>query len=37
VRTSEKENAAVLQTMAPLLQQLVESDDIGSLPLKPME
>lgn len=37
VRNAEKDNAAVLQTMAPLLQQLLESDDVNSLPTKPAE
>jgi hypothetical protein len=30
VRTAEKDNAAVLQTMAPLLQQLLEDDDLDA-------
>lgn len=37
VRNAEKDNAAVLQTMAPLLQQLLESDDVNSFPTKPVE
>lgn len=37
VRNAEKDNAAVLQTMAPLLQQLLESDDVSSLPTKSAE
>ena len=37
VRNAEKDNAAVLQTMAPLLQQLLESDDVGTLPTERAE
>ena len=37
VRSAEKDNAAVLQTMAPLLQQLLESDDVGTLPTERAE
>lgn len=37
VRNAEKDNAAVLQTMAPLLQQLLESDEVSSLPTQPVE
>ena len=37
VRTAEKEHSAVLQSMGPLLQQLLESDDVGSLPPHPTE
>ena len=37
VRASDKEHAAVLQSMGPLLQQLLESEDVGSLPPNPME
>ncbi len=36
-RSVEKDNAAVLQTMAPLLQQLLESDDVGALPTERAE
>ena len=36
-RNAEKDNAAVLQTMAPLLQQLLESDEVSSLPTKAAE
>lgn len=37
VRTAEREHSAVLQSMGPLLQQLLESDDVGSLPPNPAE
>ena len=37
VRTAEREHSAVLQSMGPLLQQLLESDDVGSLPPHPTE
>ena len=37
VRLAEKEHSAVLHSMGPLLQQLLESDDVGSLPPNPME
>ncbi len=32
VRTAEREHAAVLRSMGPLLQQLLESDDVSSTP-----
>jgi hypothetical protein len=37
VRLAEKEHSAVLQSMGPLLQQLLESDEVGALPPRPME
>lgn len=37
VRSAESDNAAVLQTIAPLLQQLIESDEVGSVPTKPLD
>ena len=36
-RNVERDNAAVLQTMAPLLQHLLESDEIGALPTERAE
>ena len=37
VRTTENDHKAVLQSMGPLLQQLLEADDITSLPPNPTE
>lgn len=37
VRMAEKEHSAVLQTIGPLLQQLLESDEVSALPPKPVE
>ena len=37
VRIAEREYTAVLQSMGPLLQQLLESDDLGALPPNPTE
>ena len=37
VRTAEREHAAVLRSMGPLLQQLLESDDVSSMPPNPAE
>lgn len=37
VRTTENDHKAVLQSMGPLLQQLLESEDITSLPPNPTE
>jgi hypothetical protein len=37
IRLAQKEHTDVLQSMGPLLQQLLESDDVGSLPPNPME
>jgi hypothetical protein len=37
VRGAEREYSAILQSLGPLLQQLVESDEVSALPPKPME
>lgn len=37
VRIAEREYSAVLQSMGPLLQQLLESDDVSALPPNPTE
>jgi hypothetical protein len=37
VRMAEKEHSAVLQTIGPLLQQLLEVDEVSSLPPSPVE
>lgn len=37
VRVAEREYSAVLQSMGPLLQQLLEADDVSALPPNPTE
>jgi hypothetical protein len=37
IRVAQKEHSDVLKSMGPLLQQLLESDDVGSLPRNPTE
>ena len=37
IRIAEKEHAEMLQSMGPLLQQLLESDDVSVLPQRPTE
>lgn len=37
IRAAQKEHTELLQSMGPLLQQMLESDEISSLPTSPME
>lgn len=37
VRVAEREYSAILQSIGPLLQQIVESDDVSALPPAPVE